>query len=169
MTIKLSVGTSPSEVEKIQSRYNVVFSNEYYEFLVKNNGMFLGDGAYCTMPFYKVDDGEIAFLELYGIGTINKNLDLDNANVIIDEIKALKNPFVIGADPGGNIFLINGDENDVSIYYWDREHIHFDSNPDYPEYEEEGDIYKFSDSFSEFYERIISYSGGNKTLLKEKL
>lgn len=167
MTVKMSIGTDLLEIEKIQEEYDIAFPVDYIYFLNNYNGMFVGDGGYCTMPFSKVDDSEIEFQELYGINSINKNFDLYNANKVRDEVIALASPFVIGSDPGGNLFLIDGDNGPV--YYWDRTHMHFDSNPDFPEKEEEGDIYKFSDSFTDFYECIVSHLGGNKDIVEVHL
>lgn len=167
MTVKMSIGIDLSEVEKVQEKHSVVFPLDYINFLKQHNGMFVGEGGYCTIPFSKVDDEEIEFQELYGIKLKNKNLDLDNANKVRDEVEALDEPFVIGSDPGGNLFLING--NKGPVYYWDRNHIHIDSRPDFPEKEEEGDIYKVSDSFSDFYECIILHLGGNKEVVEEFL
>jgi hypothetical protein len=131
---------------------------------VKHNGLFIGDKSYCDIPFIKVDDEQFAFQELYAIDAENSGMDLIQCNEISDEITAFADPIVIGADPGGNFFIINCNKNDDSIYYWDREHIHYDNNYDYGEKDEEGNIYKIYSSFSEFYDAIILNTGGDKTI-----
>ena len=88
---------------------------------------FYFGGSCCTIPFSKVDNGEIDFQELYGIDAKNPSLNLINANDITDEVVCFDSPFVIGADPGGNPFIINCSGNDGSVYYWDRTHLHDDN------------------------------------------
>ncbi|EJH7013303.1 SMI1/KNR4 family protein [Salmonella enterica] len=166
MTIEVSHGVSRLEIEKISSQYGIFFSDDYQDFLFNYNGLFVGNNSYCTIPFSKVDDGNIDFQELYGINSSNPLFDLANVNDIRDEINVFKNPFIIGADPGGNLFLFSGNDNDDAIYYWDRAHIHFDDNFDYHEVNEEGNVYRISDNFTTFYNEIMLNINGDKSITK---
>ncbi|AYH03384.1 SMI1/KNR4 family protein [Pectobacterium parmentieri] len=169
MAIKLSIGIDYSDVKDVESKYGIIFPSDYIDFLTKYNGIYIGAGSYCTIPFSKVDDGEIDFQEMYGINTINPSFDLLRANDIRNEVVVLDNPFIIGSDPGGNPFFINCEKSDSAVYYWDRTHIHFDNNFDYQETNEEGNIYKLSDSFYKFYDFIMVNVGGDKKTIKEHL
>ncbi|MFP1863783.1 SMI1/KNR4 family protein [Lonsdalea quercina] len=169
MAIKISIGTDYLDVQDIESKYGVNLSHDYVDFLTKRNGMFIDTGSYCTIPFLKVDNGDIDFQELYGVNTINPGFDLARANEIRDEIMVFDNPFIIGADPGGNPFLINCNSNDAAVYYWDRTHIHYDDGFDYGEINDEGNIYKVFDSFSDFYDAINLNIGGDVNIVKERL
>src|SRR5690606_31047927 len=142
MAIIKSFGTNDSNVFRVELRYGINLPKDYFDFLTLVNGMFIGTSSYCTIPFSKVDNGEVDFQEMYGIDTKNESLDLDKANEVRNEVSAFDNPFVIGADPGGNLFLINGSGCDMSIYYWDRNHIHFDDGFSHQELSGEGNIYK---------------------------
>lgn len=161
MAIIKSFGTSDSNILKVESTYGIVLPEDYFEFLTRFNGMFIGSGSYCTIPFLMVDNGEVDFQEMYGIDTKNETLNLIKANEIRDEFVAFDNPFVIGADPGGNLFLINGGGSDKSIYYWDRNHIHFDDGFCHQELSEEGNVYKIFNTFTAFYNSILYNVGGD--------
>lgn len=169
MSIIKSVGIDAGELKKIVDFYNVVLPSDYMDFLTRENGMIIGSGSYCTIPFSKVDDGQIDFQELFGIGTVSPLLDLFKVNEYRDEITELANPLIIGADPGGNFFVMNCKFNDEAIYYWDRGHIHYNDFPDHPEQDGQGNIYKLYDSFASFYKAILTYVEGDKNVEISKL
>lgn len=169
MPIIVSSGVSDQDINSISQRFSVVLPADYILFLREYNGLFIGEGSYCTLPFIKVDNLEIDFQELYGIDLNNPTLDLINANSISDEVILLDNPFVIGADPGGNPFIINGNGHDEAIYYWDRTHLHNATHCDYHEVNEEGNLYKAFDTFSEFYNIIMNTVGGDCELKEKQL
>ncbi|AUQ24811.1 SMI1/KNR4 family protein [Dickeya zeae] len=169
MAIKISIGIDYLDVKDVESKCGVNFPHDYVDFLTKYNGMFIDAGSYCTIPFSKVDNGDIDFQEVYGINAINLGFDLLRANDIRDEVMVFDNPFVIGADPGGNPFLMNCNSSDSAVYYWDRTHIHSDDGFDYQEVNEEGNIYKISDSFTDFYNAIMLNVGGDVNIIKERL
>lgn len=169
MAVIMSTGTSLDEINRLQLKSGVILAPDYIDFLLKFNGMFIGNDSYCTMEFSTMENKEIDFQELYGIKTKNINFDIIEANKIRDEVLALEKPFVIGADPGGNPFLINGTGNDSRIYYWDRTHLNIESIPDYLEKEEEGDIYIYTATFTDFYRIIRSSIGGDVNEKIEKI
>lgn len=169
MSIEISGSIEKQEIQKSLEKYNSYIPNDYINFLSKSNGIFISGKSYCVIPFRKVDDKEISFQELYGIKTNNVEFDLDNINDIRVEIKNFSNPIIIAGDPGGNFFLFSGNRSDNKIYYWDRAHIHLDNNYDYPEKDEEGNIYIFSNSFNEFYDLIIKNLGGDISIIQKNL
>lgn len=169
MSIEISGSIEKQEARKILEKYNSYIPNDYIEFLSKSNGIFINGNSYCVIPFSKVDDKEVSFQELYGIKTNNIEFDLENINGIRLDITSFNNPIIIAGDPGGNFFLFSGNQNDNKIYYWDRSHIHLDNNSDYPEKNEEGNIYIFSNNFNEFYELIIKNLGGDTSIIRKNL
>ena len=168
MPIELSQGVGVERLKKFQNEIGFFLPSEYVDFLVNFNGMFIGDGTYCDIPFTKVDNGKISFQELYSVDAQSAGMDLIEQNEIQDEVEAFKSPFIIGADPGGNFFLVNCDGHDTSIYYWDRSHIHYDNNYDFAEMDEEGNIYKAFSSFIEFHNAIMNNVGGDVSTKNEK-
>ena len=68
---------------------------------------------------------------------------------------------IIGDDPGGNFYLILNGSESQGVYYWDRTHLH--AEDDIQEFEiaeqnECGNIYKITNSFTEFYKKICETS-----------
>lgn len=171
MAITLSLGIEQFEVKNLEKEYRLSLPSDYIDFLTRHNGLFLRDKSYSNLSFHKVDDGEVSFQALFGIKMSNDNFDLAYINKYRDEVIALDNPFIIGEDPGGNLFLLNGNGRDHSIYYWDRTHLHLsdEGHPDYPEKNEEGDIYTFFESFDKFYRTIISSVEGDTDIVEEQL
>lgn len=166
MAIEIHHGISNLDIGKISNLYGIIFPESYINFLSNYNGLFIGSNSYCTIPCLKVDDGEIEFQELYGIDTSSPLFDLTKVNNVRDEIVVFENPFIIGADPGGNFFLFSGNKNDNAIYYWDRTHIHFGNGFDYHEVNEEGNIYMIFENFSDFYDAIMSNVDGDTNIIK---
>lgn len=169
MSIEISGSIEKQEVRKILEKYNSYIPNDYIDFLSKSNGIFINGNSYCVIPFSKVDDKEVSFQELYGIKTNNVEFDFENINNIRLDITRFNNPIIIAGDPGGNFFLFSGNQNDNKIYYWDSTHIHLNNNSDYPEKNEEGNIYIFSNNFNEFYELIIKNLGGDTSIIRKDL
>lgn len=169
MAIKLSLGISLQDVKYVENNYGLLFPVDYENYLLNTNGVFIDANSYCTIPFIKVDDGMIDFQEMYGIKTVNPLLDLNYANKFRDEIVGFKRPFIIGADPGGNMFFIECTGVDESVYYWDRTHLHSGERADHKEINEEGDVYKLCDNFTLFYKEIMVNVGGDTAEIKELL
>ncbi|WP_221410820.1 SMI1/KNR4 family protein [Aeromonas jandaei] len=169
MAIKLSLGISMQDVKYIQSIYGLIFPFDYENHLLSVNGVFISANSYCTIPFMKVDDGFIDFQEMYGIKTSNPLLDLNYANQFREEIVGFNRPFIIGADPGGNMFFIECSGVDDSVYYWDRTHLHSGEHAERKETNEEGDVYRLCDNFTSFYKEIMANVGGDATEIKELL
>lgn len=168
MTIKVGHGASDIKIKDISLALNVDFSKSYIDFLLRLNGVAIFGDSYCTIPFEKVDDGEVDFQALYGLDGKNKNFDLQSNNDIRNETTSLSSPFVIGGDSGGNYYLMNANGVDEAVYYWDRSHIHFDNNFDYPESNEEGNIYKLADSFDSFFQIVVeNVIGGNDFVISD--
>lgn len=167
MAVKLSLGVSAQDVKYIQSIYGLLFPFNYENYLLSVNGVFIGANSYCTIPFMKFDVGVIDFQEMYGIKIVNPLLDLNYANKFRGEIVGFKRPFIIGADPGGNVFFIDCTGVDKSVCYWDRTHLHSGESADYKEINEEGDVYRLCDSFNLFYKEIMVNVGGDTAEIKE--
>ncbi|SHO59242.1 hypothetical protein VQ7734_05022 [Vibrio quintilis] len=106
---------------------------------------------------------------LFGISTNEEPYDIEAENYIRDEIEYFDNPLIIGSNSSNNYYVINCDNNDESVYCWDRTHIHYDDNYDYAEVDEEGKIYKFSDTFDEFFDAIFNNIGEEKDIQIVKL
>ena len=82
-------------------------------------------------------------------------MDLLLGNSIIKELSSVDDAMVVGEDPGGNFFLIIGNLN-YGVYYWGRTHLHYSGQADLAENEEEGDLYKVSDCFNDFYDLVLT-------------
>ncbi|HDS9625155.1 TPA: SMI1/KNR4 family protein, partial [Enterobacter asburiae] len=60
-------------------------------------------------------------------------------------------------DPGGNFYLILNGSESQGVYYWDRTHLHAEDDIqlfETPEQNGCGNIYKITNSFTEFYKEI---------------
>lgn len=169
MSVQMSCAFDKEDIKKTLGKYNSWVPDSYIDFLSQSNGMFINGDSYCVIPFSKVDSKEISVQEIYGVRARNIEFDLDNNNRFRDDIMAFQNPLIIAGDPGGNFFLFSGNQDDDAVYYWDRAHIHFEHCYDYPEGNEEGNIYKLSNSFNGFYKLIMRNVGGDISIVTQCL
>ncbi|WP_073586650.1 SMI1/KNR4 family protein [Vibrio quintilis] len=160
---------SKSEIEIFSKKHDLNLPKGCISFLLKYNGAFVSPPSYCSLPFPKIDGEEIDFSMLFGISTNEEPYDIEAENYIRDEIEYFDNPLIIGSNSSNNYYVINCDNNDESVYCWDRTHIHYDDNYDYAEVDEEGKIYKFSDTFDEFFDAIFNNIGEEKDIQIVKL
>lgn len=166
MPIRLGNGIVSTEVDDFEKKSKVVLPDKYRDFLKNVNGVFLSGSTYCSINIDVVDDGQIEFQELYGINVKNKNMNIEYINnKYLDEIHNLTNALIIGADPGGNNYVLNLENG--NILYWDVQHIHLDGQPIYEETDDEGNLYLVSDDFVSFYTLVFNNIQGD--LSKEEL
>jgi len=124
---------------------------DYRDFLARSNGLDIAAPGWCQIPFARVDDGEVAFGELFGLG-VGKGRELRAFNrEFIDEIAFVGDCLAIGEDGGGNPYVLMLEDTPGAVLYWDRTHLHRcgQGGPDFPEQDDSGDLYRFAGSFTE--------------------
>lgn len=153
MTIFFANKPSAEDVEYLEKNACGPLPVAYIDFIKKFNGVFLVDNFF-DLECALVDDGLIAFESLFGLGTSNDSFNVMKQNAFLkDEIHQF-NAWVIGADGGGNFFVLNLDSD--QIYYWDRTYIHIVEGSKEGVFinEEGGNIYLFQESFEAFFELL---------------
>ncbi|MBD2827019.1 SMI1/KNR4 family protein [Xenorhabdus szentirmaii] len=164
MPILHSVGLTDLDIENLENKYRISFPNDYKLFLRKYNGFYFVSPDYCEFDYDGVDEGIIAFDAFFGDGIESEHYNLQAQNdSFLDEINFIKNSFIIGADPGGNFYILVTEGEHSGVYYWDRTHLHAeDELQEYTieEVEECGNLYKVSDSFGDFFKAIFKFSEG---------
>jgi hypothetical protein len=110
------------------------------------------------LEYEGVDDRVIAFYALFGINMKNPNHDIFRQNEnFLNELDFIDAKLIIGDDPGGNFYLILNGSESQGVYYWDRTHLHAEDDIqlfETPEQNGCGNIYKITNSFTEFYKEI---------------
>ncbi|CAI2531880.1 SMI1 / KNR4 family [Serratia ficaria] len=165
MPVSCGNGLSDVQISDLEKIYGVHFPNDYKGFLSSYNGFVVKQPDYYEMHCDGVDDDLIAFYALFGLGISNKNNELSHQNnEFLDEIKFIKNVFIIGADPGANYFVLVCEGEMNGVYYWDRTHLHADDDIQgfsIPEVNACGNLYKVHDDFSSFLSELVKNTIGD--------
>jgi len=164
MSIVYGNGLNNKEITEIANKYSIKLPMDYINFLTKHNGLAVRDSHACDIQYNNIDNGFISFDALFGVGFINKNFDLNEINDdYLDEISFITGCFIIGVDPGDNLYVLinNENKNDNGVYYWDRTHLHADDevqNYHFKEVNECGNLYTVSNSFNDFLKLILKFT-----------
>lgn len=159
MSVSCGSGLAESQIKALEKEFSILFSDDYKDFLSQYNGFVVKQPDFCEFEYPSIDDGYIAFYALFGNNISNINNELRHQNrKYLSDIGFVGSAFLIGADPGGNYFVLVCKNGKDSVYYWDRTHLHSEDdlqNFDIQEEDSSGPLYKFSDGFSEFFEKIV--------------
>ncbi|MCG9873862.1 MAG: SMI1/KNR4 family protein [Leptospiraceae bacterium] len=133
-------------VLKFESEFKLKLPDDYFEFLIQNNG------GKPDLNILDVDNfGQININNFFGFDLKDKESNLEFC------YDMFKNRIPIGILPiaeseGGNIICISLTKEVGSIYFWDHEmEADEGEKPDY------SNMYKISDSFSSFIKRIEKF------------
>ncbi|MBY6292142.1 SMI1/KNR4 family protein [Enterobacter bugandensis] len=164
MPISCGKPANKDEIKFMEGKFKVSLPEDYKEFLRLKNGFVVKSPDFCELEYEGVDEGFIAFYALFGINMKNPNHDIFRQNeIFLSELDFIDDKLIIGDDPGGNFYLIlNGSERQ-GVYYWDRTHLHAEDyiqKFEFSEKNECGNIYRISNDFNDFYERICDSSLG---------
>ena len=162
MPISCGQSKTKDEIRILEAKFKVVLPEDYKEFLRVKSGFVVKSPDFCELEYEGVDEGVIAFYALFGINMKNPNHDIFRQNeCFLNELDFIDDKLIIGGDPGGNFYLILNGSKNQGVYYWDRTHLHAEDDIqkfDIAEKNECGNIFKISNSFTEFYERICESS-----------
>lgn len=162
MPISCGKPANKDGIKILEAKFKISLPEDYKEFLRLKNGFVVKSPDFCELEYEGVDEGVIAFYALFGMNMKKPNHDIFRQNDnFLSELDFIDDKLIICDDPGGNFYLIlNGSENQ-GLYYWDKTHLH--AEDDLQEYElaeqnECGNIYKITNSFTEFHKRICKTS-----------
>jgi len=158
MPISCGRSVTDAEINTLEKEYNIRLPEDYKKFLERDNGFVVKSPDFSEIDYDGVDEGIIAFYALFGLGAKNHNHDIKHHNDnYLDELDFIEDKIIIGDDPGGNYFLLINGDNKKGVFYWDRTHLHAEDdiqNFEIAEENECGNIYRITDNFSDFYEKI---------------
>ncbi|MDK2355463.1 SMI1/KNR4 family protein [Enterobacter hormaechei] len=162
MPISCGKPKTKDELRILEAKFNFGLPEDYKEFLRFKNGFVVKSPDFCELEYECVDEGVIAFYALFGINMKNPNHDIFRQNkCFLNELDFIDDKLIIGGDPGGNFYLILNGSESQGVYYWDRTHLHADDDIQYFEFAEQnecGNIYKITNSFTEFHKIICKTS-----------
>lgn len=165
MPISCGKPKTKDEIRILEAKFKVGLPEDYKEFLRLKNGFVVKSPDFCELEYEGVDEGVIAFYALFGINMKNPNHDIFRQNeCFLNELDFIDDKLIIGGDPGGNFYLILNGSKSQGVYYWDRTHLHAEYDIqkfDIAEQNEFGNIYRISNGFTDFYERICESSFGS--------
>ncbi|ELY4376674.1 SMI1/KNR4 family protein [Cronobacter sakazakii] len=148
-----------ADIQRLEKTYCICLPEDYKTFLLLNNGFVVKSPDYCNLAYGGVDEGAIAFNALFGMQTKNDYYDvIYNNDELLSELDFIDSKLIIGDDPGGNYYLILNGERQQGIFYWDRTHLHAEDilqQFEIPEQNECGNLYRLSDTFTQFYQSVI--------------
>jgi len=153
MPIQYRPAAASAEIEQLAQAAGGWLPVDYKAFLHRHNGLAILSPGYCQIPFPKVDDGEIAFANLFGVGLGKSPMDIGAFNrEFMSEIAFVGHVLAIGEDGGGNPYVLRMDPIPGAILYWDRTHLHRAdrSRVDIREQDGCGNLYEVCGSFDEF-------------------
>ncbi|MGG7521260.1 SMI1/KNR4 family protein [bacterium BS0013] len=166
MPISCGKPKTKDELRILEAKFKVGLPEDYKEFLRLKNGFVVKSPDVCELEYEGVDEGGIAFYALFGMNMKNPNHDIFRQNeIFLNELDFIDDKLIIGGDHGGNFYLILNGGQSRGVYYWDRTHLHVEDDIKKFEIAEEnecGNIYKISNGFTEFYERICDSSLGTE-------
>lgn len=125
MSVSCGSGLAENQIKELEREFSVLFSDDYKDFLSQYNGFVVKQPDFCEFEYSSVDDGYISFYALFGNGISNVNDELRYQNKeYLSDIEFVRSAFLIGADPGGNYFVLICNNEREGVYYWDRTHLH---------------------------------------------
>ncbi|MCK7339153.1 SMI1/KNR4 family protein [Enterobacter cloacae] len=165
MPISCGKPKTKDEIRILEAKFKVGLPEDYKEFLRFKNGFVVKSPDFCELEYEGVDEGVIAFYAHFGINMKNPNHDIFRQNeCFLNELYFFDDKLIIGGDPGGNFYLILNGSKSQGVYYWDRIHLYAEYDIqkfDIAEQNEFGNIYRISNGFTDFYERICESSFGS--------
>lgn len=162
MAIFTGTGISEADIDNLAGKFSVIFPDDYSDFLKTYNGFRVKSPDYCNIPFNKVDNGFISFDVLFGHGVSNKYFDISTMNnELLDELSFVEHAVIIGADPGGNYYVLITEGRQSGVYYWDRTCLHLeDVKQDYSiadeDEEETQHLYLVVCNFQQFFDMLAA-------------
>jgi len=166
MTIHYAGAPTDADMRELTAAFGDLLPVAYRDFIQQWNGIFLVDN-YFDLEFPPVDDGLIAFESLFGVSTDNPSFHAVTQNAwLAAEIVQLR-AWVIGADGGGNFFVLDRDSG--AVFYWDRTLLHgpAESGAAVVEDSEGRNLYLFRDSLEDFLALLASKTQGMDHVQKE--
>ena len=160
MPIKYRDAPSPAALSRLDQDFGGLPS-DYHAFLAAHDGLTIAWPGHCQIPFDKVDDGAIAFGELFGVEAARSSSNLRAFNdEFLAEIAFVGRALLIGEDGGGNPFVLMLDPARGPVLYWDRTHLHVPGRgePDFPEVEDSGNLYALADDFAAFIDLVRTHA-----------
>lgn len=125
MAVVTGSGIGQADIALLAKKFSVTFPRDYSDFLRTYNGFRVKSPDYCNMRFDKVDNGFISFDALFGHGGSNEYFDMLAMNQeLLDELDFVAAAAIIGADPGGNYYVLITEGKQSGVYYWDRSCLH---------------------------------------------
>ena len=164
MPISCGQSKTKDEIRILEEKFKVSLPEDYKEFLSLKNGFVVKSPDFCELEYVDVDEGIIAFHALFGMNMKNPNHDIFRQNEnFLNELDFIVDKLIIVDDSGDNFYLILNGIKSQGVYYWDRTHLHAEDDIqkfDIAEKNECGNIYRISNDFTDFYERICDLSLG---------
>ncbi|ELY2855694.1 SMI1/KNR4 family protein [Cronobacter dublinensis] len=162
MAIFTGTGIGETDIDNLGRKFSVTFPDDYSDFLKKYNGFRVKSPDYCNIPFNKVDNAFISFDVLFGHGVSNKYFDISTMNdELLDELSFVEHAVIIGADPGGNYYVLITEGGQSGVFYWDRTCLHLeDVKQDYSiadeDEEETQHLYLVASTFQQFFDILAA-------------
>ncbi|XTZ39055.1 SMI1/KNR4 family protein [Salmonella enterica] len=160
MAILTGTGIGQADIDLLSRNFALTFPDDYKNFLKNYNGFWVESPDFCNIPFDKVDNGYISFDGLFGNQVNNKNFDIAVINdEFLDELSFIENAFIIGTDPGDNMYVLVTEGQHAGVYYWDRTCLHTeDRKQDYAISGEEDSqhLYLCDVKFEQFFDKIMT-------------
>lgn len=162
MAIFTGTGIGETDIDNLARKFSVTFPEDYSDFLKTYNEFRVKSPDYCNIPFNKVDNGFISFDVLFGYGVSNKFFDISTMNnELLDELSFVEHAVIIGADPGGNYYVLITEGGQSGVYYWDRTCLHLeDVKQDYSIAEEDEEetqyLYLVASTFQQFFDMLAA-------------
>ncbi|EPR9026328.1 SMI1/KNR4 family protein [Cronobacter dublinensis] len=162
MAIFTGTGIGETDIDSLGRNFLVTFPDDYSDFLKTYNGFRVKSPDYCNIPFNKVDNAFISFDVLFGHGVSNKYFDISTMNdELLDELSFVEHAVIIGADPGGNYYVLITEGGQSGVFYWDRTCLHLeDVKQDYSiadeDEEETQHLYLVASTFQQFFDILAA-------------
>lgn len=103
-------------IKSIEKIFGFLLPDRYIKFLLNYGRFVVTDPNYIEFNISYLDDSSVSIHYISGSDIFELNHEF------IEEIEDYINCIIIGADPGGNYFLL--EKNTHRIFYWDRTWIH---------------------------------------------
>lgn len=140
---KLKYEINKNIIEDFQKTYNLKLPKDYSDFLLEFNGIIPQDETTIYVEDLKTD---IEPDSLYGLGINEKWLNIDFwMQKYHSELP--ENSLIIGCDLLNGIFVLDCNEEDGGVFYWDAAFY-------FPSSEDGANAYWVADSFSEFRSKL---------------
>lgn len=145
MNINSFGGTTLEAVNNFENIIGFLLPEDYKQFLIEYNGG-TSKVRYST---FKVEglESRIPLDVLYGIDVGKRHFDLRYTNEAYkDDI--LPGSIIIGDEPGGGFWVLMDCRDYKGVYYWDSPYY-------FEQSDEENNLYKAADSFSDFIKGVM--------------